>query len=278
MNGGNRWNWQDHDWPHFKFDKNVSEALEPILQKNAGLLLGVWRHLDDSDRGQLTVEVLTSEAITTSAIEGEQLNRASVQSSLQRRLGFAADRTSRSRAEEGVAELMVAMYRDFDAELSKNSLCSWHIMLCEGRRDLDVVGDYRHHKEPMVIVSGPVHQPNVHYQAPPSDRVPHDMDTFISWFNRSGPSGMSPLPPLLRAAIAHLYFEIIHPFEDGNGRIGRALVAKSLAQSLRQPILLTLSELLLKQRRQYYDMLQAASASLHINSWIKYFGQIVLDA
>ncbi|MBM4254237.1 MAG: Fic family protein [Deltaproteobacteria bacterium] len=249
-----------------------------MLQKNAGLLLGVWRHLDDADRGQLTIEVLTSEAITTSAIEGEQLDRASVQSSLQRRLGLVASRTSRKRSEEGVAELMVSVYRDFNADLTKDTLCSWHVMLCGERRDLDIVGDYRRHREPMVIVSGPEHEPRVHFEAPPSERVPAEMEAFIDWFNASGPSREHALPPLVRASIAHLYFETVHPFEDGNGRIGRALVAKSLAQSLQQPILFALSEVLMERRRRYYDMLQKASRSLQIDEWIQYFGQMVLTA
>ena len=277
MHSRKQWNWKMKGWPLWRFDASRTQHLEARLQQQAGVLLGVWRHLDEGERGQLTVEALSTEGMTTSAIEGEHLDLGSMQSSLQRRLGLATPSGTPKPAEEGIAELMVAMYRDHATPLSKDLLCEWHRMLCNGRRDLQMIGDYRRHQEAMVIISGKVSEPTVHYEAPPSSRVPQEMADFIHWFNESGPSAAAPLPALLRAAIAHLYFESIHPFEDGNGRIGRTLVAKSIAQSLGQPTLLLLSEVLLKQKKRYYDELQAASLSLEVDAWIDYFAGVIID-
>ena len=119
---------------------------------------------------------------------------------------------------------------------------AWHNMLMSGQRDnMQVVGGYRTHSDPMQIVSGAAHDPKVHFEAPPSARMKDDMDAFVTWFNETAPNGKRPLPALTRAGIVHLYFVCIHPFEDGNGRIGRALAEKSLAQNLGQPSLIALA-------------------------------------
>ena len=114
-------------------------------------------------------------------------------------------------------------------------------MLTSGRRDLQDIGSYRRHAEAMQIVSGAVHAPEVRYEAPPSTDMPREMARFIDWFNRTAPGGTNPLPALTRAGIAHFYFVCVHPFEDGNGRIGRAIAEKVLAQSLGRPTLTALA-------------------------------------
>jgi len=126
----------------------------------------------------------------------------------------------------------------------------------------------------MRIVSGPIHDPVVHFEAPPSGRVPEEMGRFIAWFNDS----VAKMPGLARAGIAHLWFESIHPFEDGNGRIGRAIAEKTLSQSLGLPTLIALSAVLEKNRRNYYDALGRASRSIEITNWLGYFGKTVLEA
>ncbi|MEX0719720.1 MAG: Fic family protein [Balneolaceae bacterium] len=157
-------------------------------------------------------------------------------------------------------------------------LFNWHQMLMSGRRDLQVIGGYRIHTEPMQVVSGPVDRPTVHFEAPPSEKIPEEMDRFIEWFNRTRPDGPQELPGLLRSGIAHLYFESIHPFEDGNGRIGRGISEKVLSQSLARPTLIAISTVIEANKKAYYMALHRASTGLEITGWLHYFCKTVLNA
>ena len=222
------------------------------------------------------VDILSSEAYSTSEIEGEILNRSSVQSSIRRNLGLDSDNTKVSPAERDIAKLMIDLYTSYERPLTHRELFNWHILISSDRQDLNSIGYYRKHKEPMQIISGPIHKPKVHFEAPPSNIVEKEMSRFIKWFN----SFKSPKRPcaLLRASISHLYFESIHPFEDGNGRIGRAIVIKSLAQSLNKPILISLSEEIQKHKTEYYAALATNNYTLDITDWITYFSKTILKA
>lgn len=228
-----RWNWQRPDWPHFQFEKNRLRDAEAQFLKGSGVVVGAMQHLDKDANQQLVVQLMSQEMVESSAIEGEILDRASVQSSIARQLGFAADRRRSTPAEAGASELMADLYRHYAAPLTDQNLFDWHAMLMNGRRDLDVIGRYRTHTEAMQIISGPIHAPHIHFEAPPSQRVPAEMAQFIDWFNRTAPGGAEPLHAVERAAIVHLWFETIHPFEDGNGRIGRAIAEKHWRKVLR---------------------------------------------
>ncbi len=272
------WNWQLPNWPHFQFEKNRLWEAETQFLKSSGVMVGAMYHLDQGVNQQLVVQLMSQEMVESSAIEGEVLDRASVQSSIARHLGFAADRRRSSPAEAGAAELMADLYRHYTAPLTDQSLFDWHAMLMNGRRDLEVVGGYRTHTEAMQIISGPVHAPHVHFEAPPSRRVPAEMAQFIDWFNKTAPCGAEPLPAVERAAIAHLWFETIHPFEDGNGRIGRAIAEKALAQSLEAPTLTALAATINTHRKAYYIELHRASQTNEIDAWMVWFSNIVLEA
>lgn len=273
-----KWNWQQADWPQFRYDAARINEIEKQFLLDAGFMFGVFAHLHSGDRQRLTVELISSEALKTSAIEGEHLNRDSLQSSIRRQLGLDADNRQISPAERGIAELMIALYRDFASPLSHALLAGWHGMLTHGRQDLNDQGRYRTHPEPMQIVSGAIYAPKVHFEAPPSAQVPAEMERFIAWFNDTAPKGRSPLPVLLRAAIAHLYFESIHPFEDGNGRIGRAIAEKALAQGVGQPTLLALAHTIERNKKSYYSALEQANKQNEITAWLVYFADMVLDA
>jgi Fic family protein len=130
----------------------------------------------------------------------------------------------------------------------------------------------------MQIVSGPLHAPKVHFEAPPSSDVPREMSRFIDWFNRTAPDGTRPLAPLTRAGIAHLHFVCIHPFEDGNGRIARAIAEKALAQSLGRPTLTALAVTILARRKAYYDALERASTTTELTEWLCWFAATVIEA
>jgi Fic family protein len=272
------WNWQLPDWPDFTWDKVRLALAEQQFLVGGGVLLGTVKHLGEEERNQLTVEAMSTEAVTTSEIEGEILDRASVQSSIQRQLGLAADDRRVAPKEQGTAEMMVDLYRTFSAPLSEEMLFGWHRMLMSGRRDIKDVGCYRTSDEPMQVVSGAIGTPKIHFEAPPSAQVPREMAGFIDWFKRTSPGGTQPLPALTRAGAAHLYFESIHPFEDGNGRIGRAIAEKSLAQSLGQPTLIVLAATILVRRASYYNALEAANRQNEITNWLAWFGGVTIEA
>ena len=272
------WNWQQPDWPKFSWDKARLNKAEEVFLVGSGVFAGTVKHLDDGDREQLTIEAISAEALTTSEIEGEILNRASVQSSIRKEFGLATDKRRASPAEQGIAEMMVDLHRSFAKPLSRDMLFRWHRMLLSGRRDMKDVGCYRTSNEAMRVVSGPIHLPRVHFDAPPASELPQQMVQFIDWFNRTAPNGVDSLPALTRAGIAHLYFESIHPFEDGNGRIGRAISEKALSQCLGQPTLTALAATMLLRRKAYYTALEAANKDNEITSWLAWFAGITIEA
>ena len=278
MTNPKKWNWQQADWPHFQYDPSRLKALEDDFLRLSGLFLGAYLHIAEEEKLDLTIDLMADEALKTSEIEGEILNRDSVQSSIRRRLGLSADRRSVAPAEAGIAEMMVDIYRNFAQPLSHDMLFGWHGMIINGRRDVERIGAYRTHAEPMQVVSGRLDAPLVHFEAPPSPRVPQDMQHFIDWFNATAPDGKTPLPALTRAGIAHLYFESIHPFEDGNGRIGRAIAEKVVAQATGKPAMIALSQTIVTARKRYYDMLEQSNKDNRIDHWLAYFAETVLQA
>ena len=181
-------------------------------------------------------------------------------------------------AERGISKMMADLYRSFAAPLTDKTLFDWHAMLLSGDNSVQVKSGYRTHAEPMQVVSGPDYKRTVHFEAPPSDRVGDEMKRFVAWFNDTAPGGKAPLPALTRAGIVHLYFVCIHPFEDGNGRIGRALAEKSLAQNLGQPSLIALAYTIERRRKDYYAALERSNKENHITGWLTYFADTVLEA
>lgn len=224
------------------------------------------------------IEIAADEAVQTSRIEGELLDRVSVRSSLRHNFGLSAPSRRSTPAERGIADMMTDAYQTFAQPLTHARLHAWHAMLCAGREDLEAVGRYRTHAEPMRVVSGILNRPAVHFEAPPSSAMDREMEKFLSWFAESAPGAREALPALTRAGIAHLYFVSIHPYEDGNGRIARALAEKALAQCLREPTLLTLSRTLERSRDAYYSALERNNKDLEITDWLTYFAKAVLDA
>ena len=273
-----KWNWQKDDWGNFTYNKREIEKLEREYSRQSGFSLGIARHLSREDQNELIVELVCNEAIKTSEIEGEFLDRESLQSSIRREFGLGiADHHRIKPAEAGIAEMMKDIFTRYDSPLTEKTLCNWHEMLMSGRRNIEI-GKYRTHKEAMQVVSGRYDKPKVHFEAPPSADLPKEMEKFIDWYNKSAPGGKEPLTPLVRAGIAHIYFVSIHPFEDGNGRIGRGIVEKSLSQNMGQPTLIAISSTIDDKKREYYEELAAQSTGNDVTNWLIYFGKTIISA
>lgn len=272
------WNWQLPNWPNYLYNIKDLDDCERNLLKASGIFLGVFKYLDSAEQEQFKIELLSDEALNTSAIEGEYLNRDSLQASLKNALGLTTMPRRATAAEKGVAQLMLEVYKNYAQPLDSETLFLWHKLLMNGRSDLENIGAYRTHTEPMFIASNSYREPIIHFEAPPSKQIKTLMQNFITWFNASAPNSSKPLPTLIRAAIAHIYFESIHPFEDGNGRIGRALAEKALSQGLGQPSLIALSTVIEHHKKAYYDALKATNHTLDISSWLIYFAQTTLKA
>jgi len=272
------WTWQAPDWPNFRYQASELEDLEDRFLHQSGIFRGSIAHVQSDDKAQLTVQWIAEEAHQTSEIEGELLNRDSLQSSIRRHFGLTTDHRRIPPAEAGIAEMMMELYQGHAAPLSNERLFSWHRSLTHGRRDLREVGCYRSGGDPMQVVSGSIHEPKVHFEAPPAASIPAEMETFLAWFTRTAPGAETPLPTLTRAGIAHLYFVTIHPFEEGNGRIARALAGKAIAENLGHPALVPLSQTINRARKEYYARLQQSNHGLEITPWLRYFAQLVLEA
>ncbi len=277
-----RYNWQQPDWPNFRYDL---KAFQPDLYRYAeatGRLAGSFPHLPPDLQEQATLELMVAEAIKTSAIEGEYLEREDVMSSIRNNLNLNNPPVIVKDARaQGIARMMIDVRRSFQEALTNDKLFDWHRMLLStGERVSKItIGAWRTHEGPMQVISGWPGKIKVHFEAPASKDVPHEMTRFIAWFNRTTPGQSEAIVPgPVRAAVAHIYFESIHPFEDGNGRIGRALAEKALSQDLGRPALISLSQLIDAQKKQYYEALKQAQETNEITSWVGYFIRTVLDA
>jgi Fic family protein len=177
--------------------------------------------------------------------------------------------------ETGASRKMVDLYKSYSKPLDQKRLFSWHQMMMNGRIDLEIVGGYRVHEDPMQIVLVRLDSPQVFYEAPPSHRVPKELENYLLWFNRAFSEGM---PTLVHAGLSHLFFELIHPFEDGNGRIGRAIAEKVLAMGAKHPLITSLSSIIERNEKPYYQALERANGSLGVTDWLVYFSEEVLKA
>jgi Fic family protein len=278
MPAKHHWNWQKADWPDFQYDREKLAPLEFEFMRRSGIFMGAMMHVTEDDKRNLIVELIADEALETSEIEGEILSRDSLQSSIRRQFGLATDHRRIPPAEAGIAEMMVQLYRKFDGPVTDELLFAWHRLVMNGRSDLPDIGRYRTGHHSMQVVSGPIHEPEVHFEAPPAERMANEMAHFLEWFRSTGPTGNHSLPPLARAGIAHLYFVSIHPFEDGNGRIGRALAEKAISEALGQPTLIALSHTINARRSAYYHALERVNTTLEVTDWLLYFARIILDA
>ena len=267
--------WQSSKWPHFKVDLAALQPAIAATRFSQGRAMGLATHLQLPDLVALQLQGWSDEALATAQIEGEILQLNSVRASAARRLGLAdGKKNKRDARAEATLNLLQGALQNSHRALSHQTLFDWQAALFPtGRSGTQKIltGAYRTHTEPMQIVTPRMGKPDlVHYQAPASEDVKRHMGLFIQWFN----SSLGKQDGLVRAALAHLWFETIHPFEDGNGRIGRALVEMALAQDLKtEQRLWSLSQQIWHERSAYYEQLQSAtsSANMDVTPWVQWF-------
>lgn len=273
-----QWVWQAKAWPDFQLDPQAFAGPLARARLAQGKLLGKAEAVGAQGFAGTRQEVWTGEAMATAEIEGEKLNVDAVRSSVARRLGIASSFVAAvPRHVEGLLDVMEEAAAKWNEPLSEERLCRWQAALFptgySGLHRVEV-GSFRTHAEPMQILSGPMGRETVHYEAPPSAAVRAEMRSFLDWFNRTSDVTVGgPLDGLLRAGIAHLWFESIHPFEDGNGRVGRAVLDRALAQDARLGYRLHgLSQEFRDRQSQYYDELNRAQrGSGAANPWVLWF-------
>ncbi|MDE3046154.1 MAG: Fic family protein [Verrucomicrobiota bacterium] len=269
------WNWELPEWPTFHYNPVLLCPLERQFLVGAGSEFAYLKTIEVKEYHRFIVEILSAEGVESSRIEGETLDRESLQSSIQHHFGIQTRAQKKgTEKESGMANLLCDVYDSFDEPLTHEMLGKWHSMLFQHASNLAEVGRYRTHPEPMQIVSHRYDSPRVFFEAPPSSKVFSEMTRFIEWFNSSRNS----LSVLERAAIAHLYFENIHPFEDGNGRIGRVVAEKALSQGVGRPVLIAISKLLEKRKKEYYAALERCNRTLEVQQWVEFFAQIIVQA
>lgn len=275
------WNWQHPDWPNFEYDSSLFKERVEAFYRSAERLSGRIEGMSARYQSDAVIDLMLSEAITTSAIEGETLDRDSVRSSLLHFIGKEVAWPNSDEKAAGAAALMVDVRAHWNRPLTHELLGGWQTMACpEERTSLALRGMYRGNT--MQIVSGAIGHYKVHFEAPAAKDIHGEMDRFLDWYNRTNPekSSTPDIPGPVRAAVAHLWFESIHPFEDGNGRVGRAISDHALSQSLGRPTIACLATAINEDRKNYYSELAQASAgdSLNINPFIDFFTATVNKA
>lgn len=267
------WIWQQPDWPHFTWQ---AELLAPMLRsctQAQGRLLGMLGAVGSDTEAQSSLDALLQNIVTSSAIEGEELNVGSVRSSLARRLGINEEGRISARS-EGLAELLLDATSAHEQPLDLQRLYRWHCWLFPSDDNLLTrplrVGALRG-EDPMQVVSGRLDRPTVHFEAPPRQGLEEQLLDFLTWFE--GSRSDAGLDPLLRAGIAHFWFVTLHPFDDGNGRLTRAITDLALAQGEQQAIrFYAMSASILDDRAGYYRVLESSQkGTLDITAWLQWF-------
>ncbi|MBS0649385.1 MAG: Fic family protein [Verrucomicrobia bacterium] len=256
-------------WPHFSWDQEKIAKLLVDLRHLQGRLMGGMESIGFHWQDETLLQTLTQDVVKSSEIEGEILDQSLVRSSVARHLGMAVGADPIDRNIEGVVEMVLDATQRYDQPLTEERLLSWHASLFPaGHSGLKkiTVGNWR--KGSVEVISGPLGKETVHLDGPAAQRVSDEMELFLAWFNEK-----NSVDPVLKAAISHLWFVTIHPFEDGNGRIGRAIADMMLARSEKSSRrFYSLSTQIQKERRQYYAILeQTQKGSLDITPWIEWF-------
>lgn len=261
------------DWPSFRWNDAVLAVPLAAMRHRQGRLIGRMEALGFALREEAMLQTLTEDVLKSSEIEGELLDQAQVRSSIARRLGLeVAGLVAADRHVDGVVEMMLDATQNFSQPLTQERLFAWHAALLPTGRSGMVkiaVGAWRTDSTgPMQVVSGPIGRERVHFQVPAAPCLPDEMQTFLAWFE-----GETSIDPVLKAAVAHLWFVSIHPFDDGNGRIARAIADLALARSEGSAQrFYSMSAQIRIERNAYYHMLESTQrGELDITAWLMWF-------
>ena len=273
------YNWQHKQWPKLTYDIDKLREIAILFAQEFGLVNGLFLGLNKELKQETLIEILISEAIKTSEIEGEFMSRADVMSSIHNNLGTKPTVIIKDKRASSIAKLILEVNQAKNQPLTLTKILDWHKLLMEHNPKINA-GEWRKGDGPMQIVSSAYGREIVHFEAPPSASVLAEMQGFLDWYiNVELPVNDQISKVLLKSAIAHLYFESIHPFEDGNGRIGRALAEFTLSEGLNVTVLLlSISKIIEQDKKQYYNQLKLAQKGLDITAWVNYFTQLILDA
>ncbi len=276
----NQYIWQRPDWPSWRYDLSALAERLGQVHRAQGQLRGRMADFGLGLRDQATLQILTEDVLKTSEIEGEQLKPDAVRSSIAQRMGVDIGALAPSdRAVDGIVDMILDATQSYGETLTKERLFGWHAALFptpySGLAKIRV-GTWRDDsKGPMQVVSGPIGRQRVHFEAPPADRLEQEIESFLHWFN-SPTEGDS----ILKAGISHLWFVTLHPFDDGNGRIARAIGDMALARAEQSAQrFYSLSSQIQRERRHYYDHLEATQkGGMDITSWLAWFLECLLRA
>lgn len=271
--------WQYKDFPNFQFkvDDLISQIQE--FATELGEINGLFVNVSEENKQEILLQVVVSEALKTSEIEGEYFSREDVMSSLQKLLGVLDyPILSKDKKARAISELMLQVREDYQTPLTLKMLKNWHQTLMKFDKTVKE-GEWRSSIEPMQIISGRAGKIEVHFEASPSKDLLQLLNDFENWYQNFpyqeiGQVGRA----MLRSALVHLYFETLHPFEDGNGRIGRALSEKALAETLEKPILISLSKKIEENKTTYYETLKQTQRQQNVAEWLRFFFNIIIEA
>lgn len=272
--------YEQPDWPHFTWKTEKILTLLTTVRNLQGRVVGRMGALGFELKNQANLEIITQDVLKSTEIEGELLNADQVRSSVARRLGLDISGLVHSdRDVDGVVEMMVDATENFNSPLDKERLCGWHNALFpsgySGMYKV-LVGRWRDDSSgPMQVVSGPVGKEKVHFEAPAADLLETETERFLNWINEH-----QRIDPVIKSAVAHLWFVTLHPFEDGNGRIARAISDMLLARSDNQSYrFYSMSAQIRKERKQYYDILERTQrGKIDITDWLEWFLRCLLHA
>lgn len=271
---------QHKDWPNFKWDGDTLLQHVSKVRDLQGRLIGRMESMGFELRDEAVLETITEDILKSSEIEGELLNPEEVRSSVAQRLGMEISGLSHSsRDVDGVVDMMLDATQKYKDPITKDRLCGWHAALFPtGRSGMYkiTVGDWRDdHAGPMQVVSGPIGRETVHYTAPQASRLQNEMDVFIDWFNSD-----TRMESVIKSAIAHLWFVSIHPFDDGNGRIARAIADSQLSRADRtNQRFYSMSSQIMKSKKGYYNILESTQkGSMDVSQWLVWYFDRLAEA
>ncbi len=271
--------WQLADFPKFKYNATKLLALVEESVVLIGEVRGITKGFSDALQEEVSAQVMLSEAIKTSEIEGEYFSREDVMSSLMMNLGLLNYvLPSKNKKADAIAQLMIEVRKNYNEPLTLEMILNWHKTLMNHQNNVSS-GALRSSSEPMKVVSGRYGDIKVHYEAPPSKDLPLLLEQFFQWYRSFEESTLGAIgEAIILSGLVHLYFETLHPFEDGNGRIGRAISEKVLAEKLQSHLFISLSSSIEKNKSSYYDEIKKVQRNLEVTDWLVYFIDILIQA